>query len=170
LSVEVQPRVVADGDKVVLKRAPTLYVIIGIKLIKGLLLLLIGLGVYTLSDNNLPEAFRSVLHFFHVDPERKFFAEMAIKLGNVTEGNMLLLAWGTMTYSLFSLVEGTGLIFRVRWAGWLAIGESVFFIPIEIFDLVHRMTPAVVIILVLNFAIAWYLFQNRQRLFHHHHH
>jgi len=37
----------------------------------------------------------------------------------------------TLVYSLFSLVEGIGLI-SVSWAGWLAIGESAFFIPIEI--------------------------------------
>ena len=42
-------------------------------------------------------------------------------------------------YSLFSLVEGIGLIFRVSWAGWMAIGESVFFIPIEVYDLLHRL-------------------------------
>jgi uncharacterized membrane protein (DUF2068 family) len=169
LSVDIQARA-ASGDVEILKRAPTLYVIIGIKLVKGLLLLLLGLGVYTLSDNNLPEAFKSVLQFFHMDPERKFFADMSVRLGNVTEGNMLLLAWGTMIYSLFSLVEGTGLIFRVGWAGWLAIGESVFFIPIEVYELIHRLTLSVFIILVLNIVIAWYLFQNRLRLFHHHHH
>ena len=169
MSVAIQPKAVS-AEKEVLKRAPTLYVIIGIKLVKGLLLLLLGLGVYTLSDNNLPEAFKSVLQFFHMDPERKFFAEMSIKLGNVSEGNMLLLAWGTMIYSLFSLVEGTGLIFRVGWAGWLAIGESMFFIPIEVYELMHRLTLSVFIILILNVVIAWYLLQNRNRLFHHHHH
>jgi len=169
LSVEIQAQAVT-GDEEVLKRAPTLYIIIGFKLIKGLLLLLLGLGVYTLSDNNLPDAFKSSLQFLHLDPERKFFADLSLRLGNVTEGNMLWLAWGTMIYSLFSLVEGVGLIFRVSWAGWLAMGESVFFIPIEVYDLIHRLTLSIAIILVLNIAIVWYLFQNRHRLFHHHHH
>ncbi len=169
MRVDIQAQA-AIGDQEVLKRAPTLYLIIGFKLAKGLLLILLAVGVYTLSDNNLPEAFKSVLQFFHMDPERKFFADMSIKLGNVTEGIMLWLAWGTMIYSLFSLVEGIGLIFRVSWAGWLAIGESMFFIPIEVYELIHRLTLSVFIILVLNIAIAWYLFQNRHRLFHHHHH
>lgn len=152
------------------KRAPTLYVIIAIKLIKGTLLLLLGLGVYSLADNNLPQEFRELLRFFHLDPEKRFFTELARKIAEITPSSVLWVAGGTIAYSLFSLVEGIGLIFRVSWAGWLAIGESVFFIPIEIFDLLHRFSIAVVAILGLNILIVWYLFQNRERLFRHHHH
>ena len=71
-------------------------------------------------------------------------------------------------YSLFSLVEGIGLMFRVSWAGWLAIGESAFFIPIEVFELVHHPSWMVAGILGLNIFIVWYLFANRARLFRHH--
>lgn len=152
------------------KRAPTLYAIITIKLGKGLLLLLLAMGVYSLSDNNLPEEFRQMLRFLHLDPEKKFFADVAEKIKGITTSNMVWIAGGTVFYSLFSLVEGTGLIFRVSWAGWLAIGESMFFIPIEIYDLMHKFSFTVVAILGLNVAIVWYLLQNRHRLFRHHHH
>ena len=43
------------------KRAPTLYVIIGIKLLKGLLFVTLAIVMYTLSDNNLPEEYRNLL-------------------------------------------------------------------------------------------------------------
>jgi uncharacterized membrane protein (DUF2068 family) len=152
------------------KRAPTLYFIIAIKLGKGLLLLLLAAGVYSLSDDNLPQEFRQTLQFFHFDPEKKFFTELAHKLSQITPANLVWVARGTVLYSLFSLVEGTGLVFRVPWAGWLAIGESVFFIPIEIYELVHRVSLSLVVILGLNVLIVWYLFQNRHRLFRHHHH
>ncbi len=84
---------------------------------------------------------------------------------------MMRFAVGTFLYSLFALVEGIGLTFRVSWAGWLSIGESAFFIPIEIYELIHRgFSWTVFGILVFNVFIVWYLFENRQRLFHHHHH
>ncbi|MCU0782927.1 MAG: DUF2127 domain-containing protein [Verrucomicrobia bacterium] len=152
------------------KRAPTLYVIIGIKLVKGTLLLLLALGVYSLSDNNLPEQFRGLLQFLHIDPEKKFFSDLENKIALVTPAKVILVAGGAFFYSLFSLVEGVGLIFRVSWAGWLAIGESAFFVPIEVYELVHRPSLAVFAILALNVFIVWYLFQNRHRLFRHHHH
>ena len=151
------------------KRAPTLYAIVTIKLAKGLLLLLLGVGVYHLRDNNLPEEFRETLEFFHLDPEKAFFTELANKIGQITPANVKNIARGTVLYSLFSLVEGTGLLFRVPWAGWLAIGESLFFIPIEIRELLRKPSHSILVILSLNVLIVWYLFQNRERLFHHHH-
>ena len=152
------------------RRAPTLYAIIAIKLLKGVLLLLLALGVYSLSDNNLPEQFRALLQLLHIDPERKFFSDLEGQIALITPAKVIVLAGGAFFYCLFSLVEGVGLIFRVSWAGWLAIGESAFFVPIEIYELVHRPSLAVLVILALNLFIVWYLFQNRHRLFRHYHH
>jgi uncharacterized membrane protein (DUF2068 family) len=161
------------------KRAPTLYAIIAIKLLKGSLFLGLALAMYTLSDNNLPGEYQRALHFLRLNPERKFLADLARQIGQLTEAKVLWAAAGTLVYSLFSLVEGIGLIFRVPWAGWMAIGESAFFIPIEIYELVYGPEPGsqrvghpllVSGILILNVIIVWYLFQNRERLFRHHHH
>jgi uncharacterized membrane protein (DUF2068 family) len=159
-----------QGELAVKRRAPTLYAIAAIKLIKGSLLLLLALGVYSLSDNNLPEEFRSLLKFLHLDPEQKFFADLAARIGRITPANVYWVAAGTAFYSLFSLVEGVGLTFRISWAGWMAISESGFFIPIEVYDLVKHFSVTVSIILAINIVIVWYLLQNRHRLFRHHHH
>jgi len=164
------PRQPEPGDEQFKKRAPALYLIIGVKLMKGVLLLLLALGVYRLSDENLPEEFRQLLQFLHIDPEKRFFVDLAAKLAAISAARMVWVAVGTVVYSLFSLVEGVGLIFRVSWAGWLAIGESAFFIPIEVFELIHHPNGKVLIILAFNVFIVWYLFANRRWLFHHHHH
>jgi uncharacterized membrane protein (DUF2068 family) len=152
------------------KRAPTLYAIILIKLLKGGLFLSMAIVAYTLSDNDLPLEYRHLLHHLRLNPERKFFSELALKVGTLTQANVLWVAAGTAVYSLFSWVEGVGLMFRVSWAGWMAIGESAFFIPIEIFELLHRYSTTVLVILLLNILIVWYLFANRERLFRHRHH
>ena len=167
---EVQTKEEQTKVQAVKKRAPTLYAIIAIKLGKGLLLLLLGAGVYSLHDNNLPEEFRQGLQFFHLDPEKAFFTELAGKISTITPSNIVWIARGTVLYSLFSLVEGTGLLFRIRWAGWLAIGESAFFIPIEVYELMRKYSLSMLAILTLNVIIIWYLFRNRDRLFHHHQH
>jgi uncharacterized membrane protein (DUF2068 family) len=152
------------------QRAPTLYAIIIIKLLKGLLFFSLALVAYALSDNDLPIEYRHLLHGLRFNPEGKFFSDLAVQVGKLTEVNVLWVAAGTLVYSLFSLVEGVGLIFRVSWAGWMAIGESAFFIPIEVYELVHHFSTTVFVILVINIVIVWYLFQNKERLFRHHHH
>jgi uncharacterized membrane protein (DUF2068 family) len=155
------------------KRAPTLYVIIFFKLLKGVLMLLLAFGVYHISDTDLPDLFHQVLLFFHLDPEKKFFADLADQIETVSSAKMVWLAGGAFLYSLFSLVEGTGLIFRITWVGWMTIGESAFFIPIEVYELVHRHSAAksvysIFAVLAVNVFIVWYLYQNRKRLFRHH--
>jgi uncharacterized membrane protein (DUF2068 family) len=152
------------------KRAPTLYFIIGAKLIKGVLSLLLALGVYKMTGAGLSDLFDRLVHWMHLDPENRFLSEIGDKLDAVTPANVRWVATGTFIYSLFSLVEGIGLIFRVPWAGWLAIGESAFFIPIEVRELVVRPHWFVFGVLAFNVLIVWYLFANRKRLFRHHHH
>jgi uncharacterized membrane protein (DUF2068 family) len=156
------------GADQIRKPAPTLYAIIAIKLVKGVLLMLLAAGVYTLADNDLMHDYRAFLHWMHVDPERKFFSDVASKIKDITPANIYWVASGTAFYAVFCLVEGIGLSFRVSWAGYLAIGESAFFIPIEIFELMHRSSLTVLVILVVNIIIVWYLFANRGRLFRHH--
>ena len=54
--------------------------------------------------------------------------------------------------------------------GWMAIGESAFFIPIEVRELIVRPHGFVLGVLAFNVLIVWYLFANRHRIFRHHHH
>lgn len=159
------------GDPTIVprKRAPTLYAIIVFKLIKGSLLLMLALGIYHLSDEDLVQGFRKFLQFIKVDPERHFFTDLARTLGQVTPVNIFWVAAGTAFYSLFSLVEGVGMIFRGPWACWMAVGESLFFIPIELYEMIYHPSWKLVVILALNIVIAWYLMVNRHRLFKHHH-
>jgi len=166
-------------ETLIIKRAPTLYGIIVFKLVKGSLFLTLAIVAYTLSDNNLPEEYQGflryiqpVLEMLRVHPANKFFTHIAEQIGSLTEAKVLWAAAGTLFYSLFSLVEGAGLMFRITWAGWLAIGESAFFIPIELYELSRRSKFSwwLLAVLAVNVFIVWYLFKNRHRLFVHHHH
>jgi uncharacterized membrane protein (DUF2068 family) len=167
------------ATELVKKRAPMLYAIIALKLLKGVSFVTLAIVMYTLSDNDLPAEYRHLLQHLRLNPERRFWANLAVHVGQLTEVKLLWAAAGTLVYSLFSWVEGVGLMRRASWAGWMAIGESAFFIPIEIYELVGQNpaggarpghTVTVLIILVINIVIVWYLLQNRQRLFRHHHH
>jgi uncharacterized membrane protein (DUF2068 family) len=164
------------------KRAPTLYLIAGIKIGKGLLLMLAALGIFALAGRDLSDAFDNLLRWLHLDPERRFFMNVGEWLDTITPGNVKVIASGTMIYGLFLFASGVGLALRAAWAIWLCIGESAFFIPVEIFELLRRRLPetdahrmfahprlALAGLLAVNVFIVWYLFNNRARLFRHHH-
>jgi uncharacterized membrane protein (DUF2068 family) len=150
------------------RRAPTLYAIIVIKLLKGALFVALAITAYTLSEKDLPSEFQELLHFLRLNPESRIWAHLADQVSQLTETKVLVFAAGVLAYSLFSFVEGIGLMFRVSWAGWMAIGESAFFIPIEVNHLCRHASLAGLIVLGLNVLIVWYLYQNRERLFRHH--
>ncbi|MGA2246484.1 MAG: DUF2127 domain-containing protein [Verrucomicrobiota bacterium] len=164
------------------KRAPTLYFIVAVKLLKGVAALTLAIISYSLTDNNLPEDFRKLLEFFHIDPEKKFFLEVANRISEITPSNLNWLAVFSVIYGLFMLLQAVGLAMRVSWVVWLVIAESAFFIPIEVFELVRKRMPnlethrhllahpkiEVAVILAVNVAIVWYLFKNRERIIRHH--
>ena len=151
------------------QRAPTLYAIIAMKLLKWLAFASLAVAAYALSDNDLPVEFKRLLHWLRLNPEKQFFSGLVLQIGKVTPADVLWVAAGTMVYSLFSLVEGVGLMYRTAWAGWLAIGESAFFVPIEVYDLAHSFSWTITVILAINVLIVSYLSVNRERLFRHGH-
>jgi len=164
------------------KCAPTLYLIIADKLFKGVLSLLLAFGVYKMAGMDLYGLYDRLVLWMHLDPENRFLTDIGNLIDQITPANMRWVATGTLLYSALSLVEGLGLIFRAPWANWLAIGESAFFIPIEIYGLMrhhvlnhsrhelfsHRQL-GLLMVLSCNVLIAWYLYVNRNRLFHHRH-
>lgn len=150
------------------KRAPGLYTIIAVKLGKSLLLLGLTVGIYSLIDEDLGDELERFLRFIRVDPEHAFFTHLGERLQSITPAKLSWFASGTLLYGLFLMVESVGLSLRAFWAAWLAIGETAFFIPIEIYDLLGGFSPTVLIILIVNVAMVWYLLRNRNRLFEHH--
>jgi len=168
----------APTPKPALKRAPTLYAIIIFKLIKGVLFLAFGIVLYFQASNDLPKEWADLLkqpiveHVFNllkIHPENRFFHHIAEQIDNVTENQVRTWAVGTMLFSLFPLLEGIGMLFRAGWAGWLTIGESAFFVPIEIYKLAEKFSWYMVAVMIINIIIVWYLYANRQTLFRHHH-
>jgi uncharacterized membrane protein (DUF2068 family) len=161
-----------------LKRAPMLYAIIFFKLIKGILFFAFGVALYCQATHNLPKEWEDLLnqpfvaHVFErlrIHPENKFFQRIAEQIDNVTVSQVHVWSVGTMLFSLFPLVEGAGMLFRAGWAGWLAIGESAFFVPIELYELAKKFSYYMLLVMVCNILIVWYLYAYRQTLFHHHH-
>jgi len=167
------------------KRAVTLYAIIIFKLIKGLLCLGMAFVLYHEAKKDMSQDFRNFLQSpfvktvfgeLRIHPESQFFIGLAKSIGELTEAKVHRAAWGAVFLSLFPLVEGIGLFFRVSWAGWLAIGESAFFIPIEFYAMLNQELTnpdkfpwSIFVVTITNIIIVWYLYDNREVLFRHHH-
>jgi uncharacterized membrane protein (DUF2068 family) len=164
----------AEEAKVPLKRAPTLYAIIFFKLTKGILFLFLGLALYFQAARDLPQEYadlikKPIFRELRIHPENKLVQHIADQIADLTQTKIKLTAMGTMAWSLFPIIEGLGMLFRAGWAGWLAIGESAFFVPIELYDLAKQFHWFLLAFTIANMIIVWYLYANRETLFRHHH-
>ena len=122
------------------------------------------------ATGQLPAQFQKLLQFFRIDPEQKFYADLADRVAEITTTNLRWVAAGAALYCVFMLLEAAGLVFRLGWVVWLVIAESAFFVPIEVYELVHKPSWIKFCVLAVNVLIVWYLYANRARLIRHHHH
>jgi uncharacterized membrane protein (DUF2068 family) len=152
------------------RRAPTLIAIITIKLVKGTIFLLLSLGFYALSDNDLNWEYAYLLRYLHVDGSRKLFLDLAARVAQIKDTTVLWVAGGTLAYGLLSLVQAIGLILRMNWAAIVTAAESGLLIPLEILELERHPSLTLFAVLVINVVILCYLLRNRNRLFRHHLH
>ncbi|MGH7981495.1 MAG: DUF2127 domain-containing protein, partial [Limisphaerales bacterium] len=116
-----------DGAKK--DHAPTLYFIAICKIAKGAALLLLAAGIYSMAGRDLQGDFDKFIEWVHMDPEHRFFRNISDFLSRVTPGNVKATALAFSLYGCFLIAGGTGLALRAKWAIWLTICESAFFIP-----------------------------------------
>jgi len=75
---------------------------------------------------------------------------------------LVLVALGVLAYGVLELVEAFGLWFKKRWGEYVAVVGTSAFIPLEIHEILAKMTWLRVSALVINlFAIAYLLWTKR---------
>jgi uncharacterized membrane protein (DUF2068 family) len=73
------------------------------------------------------------------------------------------LSVGTFIYSAVFLTEGIGLALSKRWAEYFTIITTGSFLPLEVYELIHRATVPKGVALLLNIAVVVYLVRELRR-------
>jgi uncharacterized membrane protein (DUF2068 family) len=129
---------------------------------KGVLVLVVGLGVLSLLHRDVQHFGDRLVHHFHLDPA-KHYPHIFLKAAeNLTDGRIMLLAAGAATYAVLRLVEAYGLWRDRRWAEWLSALSGAIYIPFEIAHLRHHPTwlswgalVVNVLVVLLMCAVLW---------------
>jgi uncharacterized membrane protein (DUF2068 family) len=124
---------------------------------KGLLVMATGLGLLSLLHHDVQRAAESVVRHLHLNPARHYprvFLEAAAQL---TDTRLWLLASGAFAYAVVRGVEAYGLWRARAWAEWFAILSGAVYLPIEIYELIHRATAPKAVVLLVNVGIVGYV-------------
>lgn len=143
------------GDS--LMRLGGVRVVAAVEATKGLLVLAVGAGLFTLVHRDVEEVAEHIVRVFHLNPASRtprIFLDLA---GHATSSRLQLLALGALAYASLHLVEAYGLWRGRRWAEWLTIAAGGIYIPFELYELSRSVTWAKIGLLAVNLAIVIYL-------------
>jgi uncharacterized membrane protein (DUF2068 family) len=148
---------VATKVKAVRKTTPALLLIALFKLIKGFLLLAVGIGALKLLHRDVAQTVAHWVDILRVDPENRIIHRLLVRLLAVTPAQLKAASAGTFVYAALLLTEGMGLLFRKRWAEYFTIVTTAGLIPLEVYELSRRVSTAKAVVLIINVAIVVYL-------------
>src|SRR4051794_4570759 len=104
------------------EQGPVGFRVIGaMKLASAVLLAGAGLGIFRLMNRDLGATLEHYALRLHLDPENRLVHAAVAQITRLDRRHMEVIGAGTFFYALLYLVEGTGLLLRRRWAGYLTV-------------------------------------------------
>ncbi len=138
---------------------------IGIRLIavlqvtKCLLFTSGGIGLLTLIGTDLAQLVRGWLETWHIQQDGAVIQWLLTTLSEIHPDQVTLTGIGSLLYGLIVGTQGVGLWIAAPWAITMTVYGLSAFIPLEIYELLHRLTTVKIGILVLNILIVGYLWK-----------
>jgi uncharacterized membrane protein (DUF2068 family) len=133
-------------------------VVIGaFKLLKGLLLLAVGIGALRLMHKDVAVFISNLADFFRIDPDNEWINRLLEKTEGLNSRRLQFIGVGSFCYSGLLIIEGVGLLLRKHWAEYMVIILTASLIPLEIYGLVKHASALKIAVLLVNIAIVVYL-------------
>ena len=134
------------------------------KLLKGIGLLVLGIGVLSLLHRDAEQTLRHWVEFIRVDSHGHLVDHLLEKVAGISPGTLKRLGIGTLLYAAVFATEGVGLLLAQAWAEYMTTGVTVSFLPIEGYELFEHPSLVKAIVILINFAVVVYLvFEIRRR-------
>jgi uncharacterized membrane protein (DUF2068 family) len=138
-------------------RGRGLRLIAAFKLLKAFALLAAGIGALNLLHKDVAAILEHWINVFRVDPHNHFIDLLLAKLSILDDRRLKELSIGTFIYSAIFFTEGIGLALKKRWAEYFTIITTSSLLPLEIYELVRRVSAGRIFALVVNLAVVAYL-------------
>jgi hypothetical protein len=148
----------APGTAPARKRGATSLRVIGIfKLSQAILLGSIGLAALHFIRPTVAASVQEWVGDVPFESQQDLARRAAAWLLGLPRGHAKTLAVATLLYALLFAVEGTGLLWKRRWAEWLTVVATGSLVPIEVWEVSHRPGAIKVLVVVVNIAVVWFL-------------
>jgi uncharacterized membrane protein (DUF2068 family) len=129
---------------------------------KGIVVVLAGLGVFSMRHKDIWGVAESFLEFFHVNPYHHYVGVFINLVYRLSDMRLWKIAVVASIYVILRFIEAYGLWYLRPWAEWMAILSGSIYIPFEVADLL-RWGPDLlrVMVLTINVGIVLYMLMLR---------
>jgi uncharacterized membrane protein (DUF2068 family) len=124
---------------------------------KGILVLLLGLGLLRLVHKNLDEFAEQLIRFLHASPGGRLSNLFVTAAGRTTDKGLWALSAAAVVYAIVRFAEAYGLWNDREWAEWFALLSGAMYLPWEGYSLMRHPLPIKWVILLANVAIVLYM-------------
>jgi uncharacterized membrane protein (DUF2068 family) len=125
---------------------------------KGLVVMLAGLGLFAVIHHGIGDAAEDIVGFFHLNPARRYPRIFLETFDRLNSFQMWMLSFSALMYSSLRFIEAYGLWQGKAWAEWLAAGSGALYLPMELYEIAEKMSPARLSVFLLNVVLVAYLF------------
>jgi uncharacterized membrane protein (DUF2068 family) len=132
-------------------------VIGALKLSSGLLLFAAWVGMFRLLHHDLSRQVEWLVRHLHLDSENRVVHTALVRVAGIDHKTLHAIQAGTFFYALLHVVEGTGLILERDWAGYLMVIATSALVPVELYEIVHKVNALKLGVLVINLALVVYV-------------
>ena len=123
------------------------------ELAKGLLVLLLGLGLLAFVHRDVQVVAEELLLHLHLNPASRIPGVFLKLVERVASVDMWFLALGALTYAAIRIAEGYGLWHDRAWAEWLGVASGLIYVPFEIYELAKSVTLLKLATFALNLLV-----------------
>ena len=137
------------------------------KLVKGALLLLVGVGLLKLMHAEIATLFSRLIEALHLNADSRIIHALVLKVDALQPHSVLVVALVSLGYAGMLLLEGVGLWLERSWAAYLTVISTSLLLPFELYEVIDRVSIVRVGVLLLNLVIVLYLLmQLKKRTLH----
>jgi uncharacterized membrane protein (DUF2068 family) len=127
------------------------------KLLKGLALVVAGVGVLSLLHRDAAETVRHWIEYIRIDPHDRLIDHFLERIAGVSPRTMRRLGVGTLIYAVVFCTEGVGLLLGKHWAEYMTAGVTTSFLPLEAYELIRHPSIVKGVVMAINVAVVIYL-------------
>ncbi|MGG2398462.1 DUF2127 domain-containing protein [Pseudomonas sp. SH1-B] len=136
---------------------PGLRLIAVIEALKGLISLVVALGLHELAGRNLQQMAETLVSHAHLNPASHLPGIFLHAVNSLPDIDLSLLTVGALAYAAIRLVEAYGLWKGLVWTEWFALASGAIYLPFEVYEMVVHTSLLSAAVFVLNVIVVGYM-------------